>query len=244
MRRFFIDPTDITKGCATITDQQEARHIATVLRLKPGNTLELFDGNGMVYQAEITALGKTTVETQILASHHHREAPPFVSVAQAQVKGKKMDLIIQKATELGITAIQPIITQYVVAKESPAGQSGRWQRIVHESCKQCNRPTPLVYHPTITLDQLLARSDGFATKIFFWEDESTATLSDLNLQPVEQVLLLIGPEGGFAAAEAEAAIRAGFKPVSLGPRVMRAETASIAAMAIVQFLLGNLSMNL
>jgi 16S rRNA (uracil1498-N3)-methyltransferase len=241
MRRFFIDPADIHKGCATITDQ-EARHISMVLRLTPGITIELFDGTGMVYQAEITKISKSVVETNIVASHRHQEKPPFLSVAQALVKGKKMDLIIQKATELGITAIQPIISQNCAITEAPASQISRWQRIALESCKQCDRPTPLICQPAITLNQLLDRAEAFPTKIFFWENEATTTLADLTLHPTEEVLLLIGPEGGFSEEEAESAIKNGFSPVSLGPRILRAETASIAAMAIVQFLLGNLAM--
>jgi len=240
VRRFFIDPANLSQGCATITDQ-EARHIGMALRLKPGNTIELFDGSGMVYQAEITRIGKTSVETKILASHHHREQPPFLTVAQALVKGKKMDLIIQKATELGITAIQPIITQHCAISSAPADQLSRWQRIAQEACKQCDRPTPLLCHPCTPLAQLLKESDDDATKIICWENETTATLHDLDLGASDNVLLLIGPEGGFSEAEAESAIGAGFRPVSLGRRTLRAETAAIAAMAIVQFLLGNLS---
>lgn len=240
MRRFFIDPANLSKGCATITDQ-EARHIGMALRLKPGNTVELFDGSGMVYQAEITRIGKTSVETRVLASHRHHESPPFLSVAQALIKGKKMDLIIQKATELGITAIHPLIAQHCTVHSAPAEQISRWQRIALEACKQCARPTPLLCHPCTPLAQLLKESADYETKIICWENESTTTLHDLDLGSSENVLLLIGPEGGFSESEAECAIAAGFRPVSLGPRTLRAETAAIAVMAIVQFLLGNLT---
>lgn len=241
MRRFFIDPANIRRGSGTIIDQ-EARHISMVLRLTPGRTIELFDGTGTVYQAEITAISKTMVETKILGSHRHQGQPPFLSVAQALVKGKKMDLIVQKATELGITAIQPIISQNCAVTEAPASQISRWQRIALESCKQCDRPTPLICQPAITLTHLLSQAEEFPTKIIFWENGATTTLNDLNWQATEKVLLLIGPEGGFNQTEAESAIRAGFSPVTLGPRILRAETASIAAMAIVQFLLGNLGL--
>ncbi len=240
MRRFFIDPSHITKDSATITDQ-EARHIGMVLRLRPGNTIELFDGSGRVYQAEITKIGKSTVETKILAHHHHREQPPFLSVAQSLVKGKKMDLIIQKATELGIQAILPVLSQNCAITCPAPDQIHRWQRIALEACKQCERPTPMHCSPCIDLPQLLARADEYATKIICWENETTATLHDLDLGGAENVLLLIGPEGGFSASEAEKAIAAGFIPVNLGPRILRAETAAIATMAIVQFLLGNLA---
>ncbi len=241
MRRFFIDPANITNERGTITGQ-EARHISMVLRLKPGTLIALFDGNGMVYQAEITAVNKTTVETKILASLCHQAAPPFLSVAQALIKGNKMDLIIQKATELGITAILPTISQHCDIKSTSASQINRWQRIAHESCKQCGRPTPMLCHAAVPLPQLFAQAEEFSSKIIFWEDEGTRTLNDIHgLQSAERILLLIGPEGGFSKQEAASAISHGFSPASLGPRILRAETASIAAMAIVQFLMGNLN---
>ena len=240
MRRFFIDPGNINKECATITEQ-EARHLAFSLRLRPGNRIELFDGMGMVYQAEITAIGKSTVETRILNRQSHQEQPPFLSVAQAVVKGKKMDLIVQKATELGITALQPIIAQHCDIKAVPASQIARWQRIAHEACKQSGRPTPLLCPAALPLAQLLAAPDEATARIIFWEGETTTTLHDLpELNSTNRVLFLIGPEGGFSDQEAESAIDHGFRPVSLGPRILRAETATIAAMAILQFLLGNL----
>jgi len=239
MRRFFINPAQIQKGCGVITDQ-EARHISMVLRLKPGDTIELFDGEGLVYQAEITAVGKSAVETKIIGSQRHHEGPPFLSVAQALVKGNKMDLIIQKATELGVADLRPAISQYCAVTSASSNQVSRWQRIAHESCKQCDRPTPLVVHDAIPLPQLLAQTEGFSTKIICWESETTRTLHDIDLKSAEHVLLLIGPEGGFSNPEAESAITHGFQPVSLGSRILRAETAAIAAIAILQFLLGNL----
>lgn len=239
MRRFFINPTKIQQSSALITDQ-EARHISMVLRLKPGNAIELFNGEGMIYQAEITAINKSTVETKILSSRSHQDEAPFLSVAQALIKGSKMDLIIQKATELGVSNLWPTINQHCAVTSASSSQIGRWQRIAHESCKQCDRPTPMLVHAATPLSQLLAEAEEFSTKILFWENESTTSLQDIDLQSPERVLLLIGPEGGFSTQEAEAAIKHGFKPVSLGTRMLRAETAAIAAISIIQFLLGNL----
>lgn len=240
MRRFFIEPQAITKNGVTITDQ-EARHIGMVLRLRPGNRIELFDGSGTAYQAEITRIGKSTVECKILGSYHHHQQPPFLSVAQSVVKGKKMDLIIQKATELGIHSILPVITEYCATNRPAPDQISRWQRIALEACKQCERPTPLRCHPSLTWPEFIMGANEYSTKIICWENEDTASFHDLDLGTAANVLLLIGPEGGFAPSEVEEAIAAGFTPVSLGPRVLRAETAAIATMAIVQFLLGNLT---
>jgi 16S rRNA (uracil1498-N3)-methyltransferase len=239
MRRFFINPTQIQKDLGVITDQ-EARHISMVLRLKPGNTIELFDGEGMVYRAEITTINKATVEAKIMTGQHHHEEPPFLSVAQALVKGNKMDLIIQKATELGVSEFWPTINQHCAVTSTSASQISRWQRIAHESCKQCNRPTPMLIHAAVPLPKFLAQTKDLSTKILLWEDEETKTLHDIDLQAPEHILLLIGPEGGFSEQEAKSSIIHGFKPVSLGSQILRAETAAIASISILQFLLGNL----
>lgn len=239
MRRFFINPTRIRNNCGVITDQ-EARHISMVLRLKPGDSIELFDGEGMVYHAEITTLDKSTVETKILASQRYHPLPPFLSVVQSLVKGNKMDLIIQKATELGVSEIWPAISQHCAVTSATANQISRWQRIAHESCKQCDRPTPLHIHDAVHLPDLLSQAAESSAKIMLWENESTTTLHDIDLNSSERVILLIGPEGGFSKPEVEAAILHGFQPVSLGPRILRAETAAIAGITILQFLLGNL----
>ncbi len=239
MRRFFINPTQIRGTCGIITDQ-EARHISTVLRLKSGCAIELFDGEGQVFQAEITTINKTTVETKILGSQFHQETPPFLSLAQALTKGNKMDLIIQKATELGVTDFWPTISQHCTVSTASPSQITRWQRIAHESCKQCDRPNPLLVQAPLSLPQLWAQSKKFSTKIIFLENETTRILQDIDLHSPERVLLLIGPEGGFSRPEAEAAIGHDFQSVSLGPRILRAETAAITAISILQFLLGNL----
>lgn len=240
MRRFFIDQASVSGDSATITDQ-EARHISTVLRLKPGEAIELFDGTGLVYQTEILSINKSTIKAKIVERRCHQEQAPFLHLAQALVKGKKMDLIIQKATELGVASFQPVVTQHCDIKSLPNGQTDRWQRISLEACKQCNRPTPMRFHPTVSFDQFAALADKSATKIIFWENDSTSpALTQQFIAHNQQALILIGPEGGFTEDEVRTAIQQGFISTTLGPRILRAETAAIAAISIVQFLLGNL----
>lgn len=241
MRRFFIDQDSIS-GDTAIISGPEARHISTVLRLKPGSSIELFDGNGLVYTAQITNVDKSAIKTTIVESHHHQEYAPFLSVVQSMVKGKKMDLIIQKATELGVSTFQPIITRHCDIKNVPAGQNDRWQRITLEACKQCNRPTPMLCLPTVSFERFVANVDKSTTKVIFWENDSTGgVLTQQITTTTGRALILIGPEGGFAHDEVDAAIKQGFTPATLGPRILRAETAAIAAISIVQFLLGNLN---
>lgn len=240
MRRFFINPAQIQENSGLITGQ-EARHISVALRLKPGNIIELFDGEGMIYQAEIVAIDKFSVTIKILSSQRHQDEAPFLAVAQALIKGSKMDLVIQKATELGVSDLWPTVNQHCAITSVSDSQLGRWQKISQESCKQCDRPTPMIVHATTPLPQLLAQTNEFTTKIFLWESETTKGLHDIDLRsPTERTLLLIGPEGGFSSQEAESALDHGFLPVSLGTRMLRAETAAITGISIVQFLLGNL----
>jgi len=239
MRRFFIDPTCISGDSATIAEQ-EARHISSVLRLKPGSIIELFDGTGLVYQAEICATTKAAITVNILHSQRLQEHPPYLDVAQSLTKGKKMDLILQKATELGVSTLRPVISQHCDIKSVTSNQIDRWRRISQEACKQCSRPTPLTCHTAQTFVQFVASADKSATKFILWENQTTGTFPQPITTVNERVLIVIGPEGGFTQSEIQTAIQHGFIPVGLGPRILRAETAAIAAISILQFLLGNL----
>ena len=243
MRRFFIDPIGVNDTQATITGD-EAHHISDVLRLKPGTTIELFDGTGKVYQARIEHVAKGRVETIILAGSEDIADSSQLSLGVALLTGKKMDLVVQKATELGVAAVHPYVSRHCSVKERNPNKEQRWQRIALEACKQCNRPTVMECKPVSDLHSLLAEGKPAVTKIIFWEQEQTRTLADLfpaGTAPPASIMALFGPEGGFSQEEITQAINAGFTPVSLGSRILRAETAVISGSAILQFILGNLS---
>lgn len=243
MRRFFVNPDSIAGDKALITDQ-EARHLRLVLRIKPGVQIDLFDGAGRIYRAETTKVGKSTVEVRILTCREIASKPPFLSLGLALLKGKKMDLVIQKATELGVHAVYPVSTQNCAVPPPAANQLSRWQRIAHEACKQCGRPTPLICQPHLNFSEFLDQARQFDAKIMLWENEGARHLDYLaSLTPLKSLLLLLGPEGGFQDQELELATEHGFIAVSLGPRILRAETAAITAISISQFLLGNLGKN-
>ena len=243
MRRFFIDPDKITATNATITGD-EAHHISDVLRLKPGITIELFDGTGKVYQARIEHIAKKQVETVILADREETADNGCLSLGVAMLTGKKMDLVVQKATELGVAAIHPYVSQHSSVKERNPNKEQRWQRIALEACKQCNRPTVPECKQVSDFSALLEEGKDAAVKIIFWEQEQSSTLGELfpaESHPPTTVMALFGPEGGFSREEINQAIDQGFTPVSLGNRILRAETAVISGSAILQFLLGNLT---
>ena len=166
-------------------------------------------------------------------------------LGQALIKGKKMDLIIQKATELGIDSLHPYKSTYCVVKGAPENRVERWTKIALEACKQCNRPKPPDLHAPVDFTGFLksAAEYPYDLKLIFWEEELQNSLHDILQQhtDIRSVLLLIGPEGGFSPDEARQATAQGFQPVTLGSRILRAETAAIAAIAVLQYELGNLS---
>jgi len=249
MRRFFIDPKNISGSTAVLTGT-EARHISAVLRLAPETTITLFDGSGSYYEARIMKISPARVETRIISITPYIDAAedkrPALHLAVGLLKGKKLDFIIQKITELGIESLHPFHSQYCAAPpNTSAGKLSRWQKIAREACKQCNRPKPPDLYAVTDYKNLLFNSekDKHDLKIIFWEDEEQNTLRETIAlsSKVQSVLVLIGPEGGFSSGEVAAAIAAGFKPTTLGSRILRAETAAIAAVAILQHELGNLA---
>ena len=247
MRRFFVDPENITGAHALLTGN-EARHIASVLRLAAGDAVTLFDGSGSYYETLITGVSPGRVETKIVAITPYMamdgETHPLLHLAVGLLKGKKMDFVIQKATELGIASVHPFRSQFCAAPDPSPGRFERWQRIGREACKQCNRPTPPKLHGVATLAELLAAAaeDRHGLKLIFWEEEGQTPLQDvLAAAPAaESAIVLVGPEGGFSQEEVTLAVEAGFQPVTLGRRILRAETAALAAVAILQHALGNL----
>jgi 16S rRNA (uracil1498-N3)-methyltransferase len=242
LRRFFIHPSDITGETAQLTGP-EAHHLRTVLRLNSGDPITFFDGTGARYQARIERILKDRVTATILGQT--RDLPPKVRLhlGQALLKGQKMDFILQKATELGVDAISPFYSEHGIHKQPKDTQMDRWQRIVLEACKQCDRATPPEIHAPRELTELMAVPPPYDARLIFWEHETQQTLNEFlagQSKDCRSVLFLLGPEGGFSEAEIACAQKNGFTPVSLGPRILRAETATLAATAILQFTLGNL----
>jgi 16S rRNA (uracil1498-N3)-methyltransferase len=248
MRRFFVDPENIV-GANAYLSGQEARHIATVLRLAPGKTIILFDGSGSYYDAQLTKITPNRVEAKILSITPYIDtsetARPALHLAIALLKGKKMDFIIQKATELGVDSLRPFRSQYCAVHDGAADKISRWQKIAIEACKQCNRARPPAIHGGADFKDLLAASgkEEHDLKLIFWEETGGEILQQTlaQVQETKSSLILIGPEGGFSTAETEEAVAAGFQSVTLGRQILRSETAAIAAISILQYKLGNLA---
>lgn len=243
MRRFNISPADITGTSATLTGS-EAHHLRDVLRLKPGNRITLFDGTGATYEGKINLITPDTVLIQIDKTNSADDSRPQLHLGQALITGKKIELVVQKATELGVSSLTPFTSTFCSTREPSPNRQERWQRIALESCKQCNRATPPEIKPLTTIKQCLQDASHHELKIIFWEETADLTLQDIatrikTKQP-RSLFFMTGPEGGLSDDEIATAKQHGFLSVTLGKQILRAETASLAAAAILQFILGNL----
>ncbi len=241
MRSFFVEPDELHKPVAVVVGS-EARHIRKVLRLRPGARVRVTDGRGHTADACIQAVETDRVLVAIMApSSRPATDRQELAVAQAMLKDRKMDALIRALTELGITTWLPFVSSRSVAQPDPQrlqARLGRWARISREAVKQCGRRRQPHIRMATGLSDILAWSEGFDYKTMFWE-EAVGLPEESNFGRQGRVMVIIGPEGGFTAEEAEAARQAGFALCALGPRILRAETAALAAVTLVQYLVGD-----
>ncbi len=244
MRRFFIQPeTEISDEL--LLPEQESHHLTRVLRLSAGTPLQLLDGRGNIHDGEIIEIG-SRVKLHILSSRHIPQDDTPLRVCQSVLKGQKMELLVQKCTELGVREFTPFYSERCQLKKTELAKitkkQERWQRIIEEACKQCGTPWAMTLSPLLSLEKMLAKEEESAQKILFWEEEKNET--SLHSTPLQKrkagLQIVFGPEGGFPENEVALARKAGFQILSLGPRILKAETANIGAVAIVQHLLGNM----
>ena len=241
MHRFFVEPGALA-GDRILLDGEVLHHLGTVLRLRSGDEVELLDGRGLICHCRIVALARQRGEAQVLGRRQATERPFPVHLLQALPKGDKLDLVLQKGTELGISRFVPLLSGRSVPIPDPRREESRlqrWQRIVREAARQCRRPVI----PEVTAPRPLAAAlaeAGAGLRLMLWEEESRPLVTLLGPEAPAAVTLLVGPEGGFTAAEVHQAVAAGFVPVRLGPRILRSETAGFAAAAILQYLYGDL----
>jgi 16S rRNA (uracil1498-N3)-methyltransferase len=246
MRRFFIEPTQINNPVVSI-EGSEAKHIKNVLRLKPGDMIRLFDGSGIEYEAVIEYLSAGRAELCIRRKlSTTAESPVQLIVSQGFLKQKKMDNLIRPLCELGMTKWMPFISERSVPqpdKKRLAARMERWEKIAKESFKQCRRSVlPTICSP-VPFDEVLQYGQSCEHKIIFWEEAAPVldrTRVTAKPHPIDRVLIVLGPEGGFSEQEIKKAKNFGFTVSRLGPRILRAETASIAACTLMQYLFGDL----
>jgi 16S rRNA (uracil1498-N3)-methyltransferase len=246
MRRFFFDPKTRT-GESVFLSEEESRHVSRVLRLPVATEIELLDGTGTLFRGTIVSTGRLVeVRLENIVTKKKIDAKT-VKVFQGILKGEKMDTVVQKCTELGVTALIPFSSSRCQGKlDSKQGRKKfeRWQRIGLAACKQCLRLQPMQIAVPVHYSDLPnrdTRAEDGGLRLLFWEEEKKIHLQDIsNIEKAQFIDLLLGPEGGLSLEEVERARGLGWKTVSLGDRILRAETATLTAVSIVQYLAGNL----
>jgi 16S rRNA (uracil1498-N3)-methyltransferase len=247
-RRRFYAPVDSFASDATVVrlGADETRHLRGVLRLKPGDEAHVFNGRGKEFRCVVGSVGRVSAQLSVIeeVEPFKPESPVNITLALALLKGDKFDLVIQKATELGVRAILPLVTKLADVKLRDEGDGDkkvtRWQRIALEAAKQSGRAfVPTVHDPT-SIGSLVVSNPA---EVLFFSERDGASLStafENNERANSSLLAVIGPEGGWADSELLLARTNGWAIVTLGGRILRAETAAIAMIAILQHLYGDL----
>jgi 16S rRNA (uracil1498-N3)-methyltransferase len=249
MTRIFLPPEKLSSQQLIITGDQ-ARHLTLVMRVKPGDTIFVLDGTGYNYECRILSVHKKEIQAEIIHKKPYTaESPVSITLAQGIPKGEKMDFIIQKTTELGIKKVVPLITELSQVRHTEKVE--RWRKIAFSASQQSGRDKiPSIGEP-IDFNKFLLSLRGLPqplqTKqshfgIIFSEDEKEQNLKKIlnELKGTPDITLLVGPEGGFSKDELHGAIRKGFISASLGPRILRTETAPLTALSIIQYELGDI----
>jgi 16S rRNA (uracil1498-N3)-methyltransferase len=235
MARFYLPPSAWLSEPALTAD--EARHLAQVLRMRAGETIQVFDGEGRRAAAEVLAVSRDRVPLKLSEIQSCPPPQPAITLAQAIPKGKNMDLIVQKSVELGVATLQPLVTRYTVVQPGE-GKSEKWRRIALEACKQCGQDTlPTVAEPLSLALWLATQADAPELKLLASLAPGARPLRTVlrEFPKTSAVTLLVGPEGDFSAEETTAALAAGFLPVSLGDIVLRVETASLFGLSALRY---------
>lgn len=241
MPKFPISNLQIKDGLIRISGENY-KHIVKVLRFKKGEKIELFDENSVTYQAVIKLISGKELIAQIQTSSVLSNEPELnICLFQSILKGNKMDLIVQKCGELGVKSITPIYTERTVVQHTD--KLKRWSKIALESCKQSGRGKPVEIKEPRDYGDVISSLPEKAVNLIFYEKNENVKLKK-SLKPFDKgaaaVNLIIGPEGGFSEREIKEAELRKVKAVCLGPRILRAETAAIACVSIIQFHFGDI----
>ncbi|MGE3540016.1 MAG: 16S rRNA (uracil(1498)-N(3))-methyltransferase [Candidatus Tectimicrobiota bacterium] len=226
--------------------QHVAHYLHHVLRLRVGDELAAFDGTGRECQIRLTCVSPAAVlGERLTALPMPTQAPKPLILGQAMPKGTKIELIIEKCSELGLTTLVPLYTTRTIVRDTPerlAGKMARWQRLAMAAARQCGRRILLDIAVPMSVAEFCAAYDRAPTKLVCWEEERQQGLQAVLAQQGGRspVVALVGPEGGFTREEVDLARQAGFRSVTLGPRILRTETAAIVLTSIVRYSLGEL----
>lgn len=242
MHRFFVEGRH-APGERVAFDGADAHRIRDVLRLRSGDRIDVIDSASITYPAVLEcARGAVTATLQQARPAQLLQRVEIV-VAQGVAKGQKMDFVVEKLTELGVTAIMPFYSERTVVNDVGAGKRERWERLAVAAAQQCGRTDVPVIRAPVSWDDLLKSFEAYDTVVMPWElaprESPVATLAAL-LAGKRRILAVIGPEGGFSHDEVAAAADAGARTISLGARILRTETAAMVTAALIGFLSGGM----
>jgi 16S rRNA (uracil1498-N3)-methyltransferase len=238
-RRFLVQPGSLSKGAELSLSPEEASHAIKVLRSKPGEQVELLDGAGVKALAQIAALGKKSVSCRVLEIETPDRPLPRLVLCPGLAKNPAMDLMAVKLTELMADEVRPFTGPRSVPKlKDPEARLERWRKLSLQALKQCGAAWPPQWFAPVDLSQILAQPPDGALKLMLYEGaEGAASLSQAlgKRDRLSEVWVLVGPEGGFSRQEADAAQMAGWTVCALPGAILRAETAVLAAAAVIRF---------
>lgn len=249
MSRFFTEPQNVGENYIIIDSREELHHMMKVLRLQPGNVIDISDSSEWEYKAEIIRLDKDSAEARIIDKQRFTAEPGVdITLFQGIPKQGKMEIIVQKAVELGVNRIVPVFMKRTVVTDK--GNFGkkidRWQRVSAEAVKQCKRGIVPEVLPTVKMNDVIGGFGDFDIVLFPYENEKGLTIKDVLREfaaerqkgagtKKSKIAVIIGPEGGFSDEEAEAVKSAGGISVSLGKTILRTETAGMAALSMIMY---------
>ncbi len=239
MPHFYVKPKDIVSDKFKISGE-EAHHIIRVLRFKKGQEINLFDGSGQIYIGKIEEILKDELKGAIINKKEGKIPKIRVNLYQSIPKGERFDWLIEKAAELGVKKIIPIYTERSIVKNISASKLERWQRISLGACEQSNRADIMAVSAPLDLTEALKVLPLNSVSIIPWESENIKTFEDIvkpNKLP-DEINIFIGPEGGFSNKEIEIAVSKKAIPVTLGPRILRVETAGLLSVVLAMNLAG------
>ncbi len=244
-RRLYVP--DIKRELEEIPlDREQTHYVRDVLRLGHGDKLTLFDGSGWDYPATVSSVSSHCFRLRVSEPQAGLPEPPVrLALGVGLLKAQKMDLVVQKAVELGVNEVFPVTSQRAVRtldKERSGERRDRWERIAREASRQCGRSQVPVIHSVATLEEALDRALQVDLRLLFSVRDARPLDSIRRISPAspEQIFALTGPEGGFSPEEEKQALEAGFLSVKAGPRTLRAETAAILAAGLIQYTFGDL----
>jgi len=239
MSRFFV-PKEMVKGNRIVITGKEAHHILDVMRLRQSDKVTTFDGSGREYTGIVKETGRRSLVVEIVETREPRQRESVkITLIQALPKKEKMDYIVEKATELGVDRIVPVFTERTIPDwddKKKHSQVERWRKIALEAAKQCGRADIPEISGIEDFNSVITRMAGEKLRLIAVLSEETVPIAGAIAGPKpESIAIAIGPEGDFTEEETAAAKAAGFKPISLGPRVLRSDTAGLAAIAILNY---------